>query len=197
MSRTSSQGSRHCRWPRCGAVSSWRGGHAAGGDLGLGAPDFGEPHDHGLLHSSPGRLGTPTDNPQEPVIPDAVGVGRKVPAYPGGVVLPLADALAAGCPLGGVLGPRHRQVLCPRLGARAPATGRLHLVRARDQADVVAVLAGRRRPAASLSSRAGRPDRAGRCGLGTPGTIILNVEGPRRLIDINDVEGYAVVSPGW
>ncbi len=112
------------------------------------------------------------------------------------MVLPLDDALASRLSPGAVCrDPDIARSYALDSAPGLPATGDFTLVRARDQADVVAVLAeaqARRVPVVPQGARTGLAGAAS----ARPGSIILNVEGLDALIDINDVEGYAVVSPG-
>ena len=83
----------------------------------------------------------PIDNPSEPVTPGVVAVGRKVPAYPGRVLAPLPEALAARLRPDAVCSdPEILRSYALDGAPGLPATEDFTLVRARDRADVVAVL---------------------------------------------------------
>lgn len=138
----------------------------------------------------------PIDNPSEPVTPGGVAVGRKVPAYPGRVLAPLPEALAARLRPDAVCSdPEILRSYALDGAPGLPATEDFTLVRARDRADVVAVLEeaqARRVPVVPQGARTGLAGAAS----ARPGAIVLNLEALDTLVDINEVEGYAVVGPG-
>jgi len=79
------------------------------------------------------------------------------------------------------------------LGSTAPAS--YTVVRARDVADVVAVLAEAHAHGIPVVPQGARTSLAGGA-TASEGSIVLNVEGLDEVAEVNELEGYAVVGPG-